>query len=157
VLDGRLDVAVVGDVGPDSRLTAIPLSRQPIIVFVSRKHPWSRRKQIELHELHGQPMVMREQGSRTREVFERALFKAKIKPRIVMEVPREAMREAVAEGLGIGILSEAELTPDPRFKALYIADADATTEAFAVCLQGRRSIRSVSAFMDIAGQPVKGS
>ncbi|HEX2889978.1 LysR substrate-binding domain-containing protein [Vineibacter terrae] len=152
VLDGKLDVAVVGDVGPDSRLSAVPLQRQSIVVFVGRRHRWSRRQQIDLRELHGQPMVMREQGSRTREALERVLAKAKIKPRIVMEVPREAVREAVAEGLGIGILSEAELTPDPRFKALRIADSEAATEAFAICLQSRRSIRSIAAFMDIATQ-----
>jgi aminoethylphosphonate catabolism LysR family transcriptional regulator len=155
VLDGRIDVAVVGDVSPDTRLSAVPLSRQSIVVFVNRRHPWNRRQQIALQDLHGQPMVTREQGSRTREVFDRALFKAKIKPRVIMEVPREAMREAVAEGLGFGILSEAELTPDPRFKALRIADAEAATEAFAVCLQNRRAIRSISAFMDIAAQPTK--
>ena len=155
VLDGRIDVAVVGNVSPDTRLAAVPLSRQPVVVFVNRKHPWNRRQQIGLQDLHGQPMVTREQGSRTRDVFERALFKAKIKPRVIMEVPREAMREAVAEGLGFGILSEAELTPDPRFKALRIANAEAATEAFAVCLQNRRAIRSISAFMDIAAQPAK--
>jgi aminoethylphosphonate catabolism LysR family transcriptional regulator len=150
VLDGRLDVAVIGDVAADSRLTAMPLRRQPIVIFVSRKHPWSRRNRIDLHELHGQPMVMREPGSKTREVFERALTAAKIKPRTIMEVPREAVREAVAEGLGIGIISKAEVTPDPRFKTLRIADAEAATEAFAICLQTRRGVRPVSAFMDLA-------
>jgi hypothetical protein len=56
----------------------------------------------------------------------------------------------VAEGLGIGIISEAEVTPDPRFKTLRIADAEAATEAFAICLQTRRGVRPVSAFMDLA-------
>jgi aminoethylphosphonate catabolism LysR family transcriptional regulator len=152
VLDGRLDAAVVGDVSADSRLVAVPLRRQAIVVFVSQRHRWSRRNKIELRELHGQPMVMREAGSKTREAFERAVRAAKIVPRTIMEVPREAVREAVAEGLGIGILSEAEMTPDPRFKALRIADAQAATEAFAICLQGRRNVRPVSAFMDIASQ-----
>jgi aminoethylphosphonate catabolism LysR family transcriptional regulator len=155
VLDGRLDVAVVGDVTADSRLAAVPLRRQAVVVFVGRKHPWSRRQAIELRELHGQPMVMREPGSKTREAFERALAKSKIKPRTIMEVPREAVREAVAEGLGIGILSDVEVTPDPRFKALRISDASAATEAFAVCLQNRRGVRSVSAFMDIAASFVQ--
>jgi aminoethylphosphonate catabolism LysR family transcriptional regulator len=150
VLDGRIDVAVVGDVAADSRLATVPLRRQAVVVFVHRAHRWAKRSRIELAELHGQPMVMREPGSKTREVFERALAKARIKPRTVMEVPREAMREAVAEGLGIGILSEAELTPDPRFKALRIEGGEAATEAFAVCLHGRRAIRAIAAFMDIA-------
>lgn len=155
LLDGRLDVAVVGDVAADSRLAAVPLRRQPVVVFVGRSHPWSRRQRIDLQELHGQPMVMRESGSKTREAFERALAAAKIKPRTIMEVPREAVREAVAEGLGIGIMSEAEVTPDPRFKALQIAGANAATEAFAICLQTRRGVRPVSAFMDIAASFVR--
>jgi aminoethylphosphonate catabolism LysR family transcriptional regulator len=150
IVEGRLDVGVVGDAGGDSRLSAIPLQRQQVVVFVNRRHPWSRRDRIAIRELHGEPLVMREPGSKTREAIERALERAKIKPRIVMEVPREAVREAVAEGLGIGILSEAELTPDTRFKALRLADAEAATEAFAVCLQSRREVRPIAAFMAVA-------
>ncbi|MGE0715186.1 MAG: LysR substrate-binding domain-containing protein [Alphaproteobacteria bacterium] len=150
VLEGRLDVGVVGDAADDSRLDAVPLQRQAVIVFVARRHRWARRSAIALAELDGEPLVMREPGSRTREVFERALRTARVKPNIVLEVPREAVREAVAEGLGVGILSEAEFTPDPRLRALRLADADAATEAFAVCLQSRRNVRPIAGFMALA-------
>lgn len=156
VLEGRLDVAVVGDVAAEPRLVAVPLQRQQVVVIVDHAHPWSGRSQVEIAELHGQPVVTREPGSKTREAFERALRQAKIVPRIVLELPREAVREAVAEGLGIGILSEAELTPDPRFKALRLADADAATEAYAVCLQSRVDTRIVAAFMEIATALARG-
>ena len=150
VLEGRLDVAVVGGGAEDSRLAAVPLQRQAVIVFVSRRHRWAERGQIRMAELENEPLVMREAGSRTREAFERALRQARIKPNVVLEVPREAVREAVAEGLGVGILSEAEFTPDPRLRALRLIDADAATEAFAICLQGRRNVRSIAGFMALA-------
>jgi DNA-binding transcriptional LysR family regulator len=72
VVEGRLDVGVVGDAADDSRLSAVPLRRQQVVVFVGHRHPWSRREKISIRELHGEPLVMREPGSKTREVFERA-------------------------------------------------------------------------------------
>lgn len=150
VLEGRIDVAVVGGGAEDSRLAAVPLQRQAVILFVSRRHPWAERTTVRLAEIANEPLVMREAGSRTREAFEQALRAARIKPNVVLEVPREAVREAVAEGLGVGILSEAEFTPDPRLRALRLQDSDAATEAFAICLQGRRNVRSIAGFMALA-------
>ena len=68
-------------------------------------------------------MIMREEGSMTRRVFEKALKERKVCPKVVMEVgSREAVWEAVAEGHGIGAISEISLQPDSRIKPLPIFD-----------------------------------
>ncbi|HXP73388.1 MAG TPA: LysR substrate-binding domain-containing protein [Stellaceae bacterium] len=151
LLHYRADVAVISDLEPDPRLEAIPYAEHRLVVFVPRKHPWARARGIRLRDLEGQPMVLREIGSMTRRLFEQATAKAKIKPRVVMEIEsREAVSEAVAAGLGIGVVSEAEFGHDQRLAAVPVIDATMLTREYVVCLKERRRLRIVSAFLDQA-------
>jgi len=148
--DYRTDVAVLSQIEFDPSLLTVPYSQQRVVVFVSKNHPWSGRDGIDLKELEGQDMVMREHGSMTRQAFEQALEKGKIHPNIVLEIgSREAVWEAVAEGLGIGMVSEASVVPDNRLKILPILDADIFTYNHVACLQERQDIRLVKAFLDL--------
>ncbi len=87
----------------------------------------------------------------TRRMFEQAIAKAKVKPRVVMEIEsREAVSEAVAAGLGIGVVSEAEFGHDERLAAVPVIDVAMLTREYVVCLKERRRLRIVSAFLDLA-------
>lgn len=148
--DYRTDVAVLSQIESDPSLLTVPHSQQRVVVFVSKDHPWSGRDGIELKELDGHDMIMREQGSMTRRAFEQALETANVQPNVVLEIgSREAVWEAVAEGLGIGMVSEASVVPDNRLKVLTISDAEIFTYTHAVCLKERQDIRLVKAFLDI--------
>lgn len=154
VLDALLhyqaDVAVVADLEPDARLETILCAENRLVVFVPRQHPWARRRAIRLADLEGQPMVLRELGSMTRRLFERATTKAKVNPRVVMEIEsREAVREAVATGLGIGVVSEPEFGNDERLVSVPVADGDLVLREYVVCLRERRNLRVVAAFLDL--------
>nr|WP_137854915.1 LysR substrate-binding domain-containing protein [Aestuariivirga sp. YIM B02566] len=150
LLDYEVDVAVLGFNYDDPRLEMISLGRHEVIVFVHESHPWSGRDQLELAELDGQRLILREPGSMTRRVFEEALARQRVRPKVVMEISRDAVREAVAAGLGIGIVSETEFVPDSRLQPLRIVDHKAHTEAFAMCLRARRHLRQIDAFMKLA-------
>jgi LysR family transcriptional regulator, low CO2-responsive transcriptional regulator len=151
LLHDRADVAVMSDLESDPRLEAMPYSEHRLVVFVPRVHPWSKRRGIRLRELEGQPMVLREPGSMTRRLFEQAIAKAKVTPRVVMEIEsREAVSEAVAAGLGIGVVSEAEFGHDERLAAVQVTDVAMLTREYVVCLKERRPLRIVSAFLEQA-------
>jgi DNA-binding transcriptional LysR family regulator len=93
----------------------------------------------------------------TRRLFERAIAKAKVAPRVVMEIEsREAVSEAVAAGLGIGVVSEAEFGHDERLAAVPVTDVTMLTREYVVCLRERRRLRIVSAFLDQARSRLKG-
>ena len=95
-------------------------------------------------------MVLRELGSMTRRLFERATTKAKVNPRVVMEIEsREAVREAVAAGLGIGVVSEPEFGNDERLVSVPVADGHLVLREYVVCLRERRNLRVVAAFLDL--------
>ncbi|MCG8607132.1 LysR substrate-binding domain-containing protein, partial [bacterium] len=101
----RTDVAVLSQVKPDPSLHTIHYSDQRLVVFVGNDHPWNGREGIELADLDGQDMILREHGSMTRRTFENALEEAGVRPNIILEIgSREALWEAVAEGLGIGMV-----------------------------------------------------
>ncbi len=149
----RTDVAVLARIDDDQRLHAIPHTRQPVVVFVSSDHEWANRRGIKLAELEGRAMVLREVGSSTRQVFESALAEAGVKPRVVLEIgSREALHEAVAAGLGIGVISKAELGHDPRLRAIGISDAKLESREYVVCLNERRNLRTVRAFLELVGE-----
>ena len=147
----RADVAVVADVAADPRLERILCAEHRLVAFVPREHVWARRRGVRIGDFEGQPIVMRETGSKTRQLFELAIAKAKVRARMVMEIEsREAVREAVAAGLGIGLVSEAEFGHDERLVAVPITDAELGTREYLVCLKERRRLRIVSAFLDQA-------
>ena len=87
----------------------------------------------------------------TREVLEQAMAAADIRPRSIVEVEtREGVREAVAAGFGIGAVFASELGEDRRFRTVAVTDADLAVAEYAVCLQERRRVALVRAFMDEA-------
>jgi len=155
LLHYQADVAVVADLDEDPRLETILCAENRLVAFVSRQHPWARRRSIRLADLEGQPMVLREPGSMTRRLFERAIAKAKVKPRVVMEIEsREAVREAVAAGLGIGVVSEPEFGNDERLVSVPVIDGDLVLREYVVCLKERRKLRIVAALLDLVRKEI---
>ncbi|RMD60975.1 MAG: LysR family transcriptional regulator [Alphaproteobacteria bacterium] len=153
LLRRRCDVAVLADLEPDPRLHAVPFRRDRLIAFVERGHPWVTRRSIRFAELAGQKVVLREVGSRTRAIFERAAAEAAIHPAQILEIgSREGVREAVAAGLGIGIVFESEFGHDTRLHRLRVRDIDLKAVEVAACLNERRALRAVRAFFTVLAQ-----
>lgn len=146
----RSDIAVLPDIPENRRLHAQAFHRERIVLFVDRGHPWSRRRAVKLADLKGQRLVLREPGSTTRALFERALNKRGITPAGVLEVgSREAVREAVAAGLGVGAVFESEFGNDDRLHPLDLDDAALQALEYAACLRDRRDSPIVSAFFTL--------
>ncbi|MBI1776106.1 MAG: LysR family transcriptional regulator [Proteobacteria bacterium] len=151
LLAARADVAVMAKSTSDARLHSQLFRQDRLVLFVSSGHPWARRRGIRLAELAGEAMVLRERGSITREVFERALVDAAIMPGTIMDVQtREGVREAVAAGFGVGVVFESEFGRDDRVHRLAIADAPLAVGEYVVCLQQRRRLALVRAFLEAA-------
>ena len=150
LLDYRTDVAVLAQFTDDPRFHAVPYSKHPIVIFVNKAHRFAQRRSIGIGELDGEPMIMREVGSTTRKALDDALRKAKVQPRVSMEIgSREAIREAVIMGVGIAAVSEIEYIPDPAIRVVPVEDVEMYTYAHVLCLRERREARLVRAFFDI--------
>lgn len=151
LLRHEADVAVMAKSVSDPRLHALRLRTDRIVLFVPTRHPFTRRGRAPLAALADQELVLRERGSITREVLEQAMAAASVRPRAIVEVQtREGVREAVAAGFGVGAVFASELGDDRRFRQIAVADTDLDVAEYAVCLQERRRVALVRAFMDEA-------
>jgi len=145
------DVAVMARMTSDPRIHAMKLRDDRLVLFVAQDHAWARRKRIRLAELAGRDIVVRERGSITREVFEARLAQAGVVSGPLIDVQtREAVREAVAAGFGIGVIFDSEFGADTRFSPIEVSDADLSVGEYVVCMQERRRLPVVRAFLDVA-------
>jgi LysR family transcriptional regulator, low CO2-responsive transcriptional regulator len=151
LLRHEADVAVMAKSVSDPLLHALRLRTDRLVLFAPVRHPFAKRSRVPLVALAGQDLVLRERGSITREVLEEAMAAADIRPRSIIEVQtREGVREAVAAGFGVGAVFASELGEDRRFRRIVVADSDLLVAEYAVCLQERRRVALVRAFMDEA-------
>jgi aminoethylphosphonate catabolism LysR family transcriptional regulator len=157
LLRHEADVAVMAKSVSDPRLHAVRLRTDRVVLFVPSRHPLARRGRAPLSALAGQSLVLRERGSITREVIEQAMAAADIRPGAIVEVQtREGVREAVAAAFGIGAVFASELGHDPRFRRILVTGTDLNVAEYAVCLQERRRVALVRAFMDEASRVAAG-
>lgn len=145
------DVAVMAKMTSDPRIHSMKLRDDRLIVFVKQGHAWARRRRIRISELAGKDIVVRERGSITREVFEERLAQAEVTAASMIEVQtREAVREAVAAGFGVGVVFDSEFGTDARFHRIEVGDSDLSVGEYVVCLEERRRLPVVRAFLTVA-------
>lgn len=149
------DIGVLGVAPAQNSLVSVPLGSTPIIAFASRTNELAGRQQISLAELAELPLVLREEGSKTRAKLEESFAAAglALAPVIIAD-SREAVREIVASGDGVGFVSLAEFGRDERLFPMEITGAnDALVMGEAVaCLKDRRDSRLIRTFMALAAQ-----
>ena len=145
------DIGVLGEIPQSSDLEILKLNSTPIIAFASRDYPLADTKRISFSELLKHPLVMREQGSKTRQKLEvmARQCNASLTPLIEAE-GREAVREIVAAGGGIGFVSSAEFGQDNRLVPIEIDAPEMLMDEALICLRERANGKLVSAFFDIA-------
>ena len=77
-----------------------------LVLIVPPSHAWARRREIQPSLLEGERLLVREEGSATRQVTERALQRAGGHIKASMELGHtEAIKQAVIAGLGIAFVS----------------------------------------------------
>ena len=149
--DYRTDIALVADSGEEQRLVRHRFSRDRLVAIAPSRHPLARRSSVPLSRLLGERLVLRENGSITRRIFEDAARRIGDGVSGFMEIgSREGVQEAIAAGLGVGIVSEAEVGRDRRIVAVAIERPTLTMTEYLVCMKDRMRLRAVEAFLQVA-------
>jgi DNA-binding transcriptional LysR family regulator len=120
VRDGEVDVAVIGGhiLGPGERCVTAGIVDE-LQLIAARKHPIGAT--ISRAKLAREPLLVREDGSATRHVTERALREAGITVRPAMELDHtETIKRAVLAGLGIAFVSRYAIDDEVRAKRLRV-------------------------------------
>lgn len=120
--NGSLDLgAIEGELDSTERdLQQQALREFDQYVVVGRRHPWWGRSEVHLHELSGQPMVMRQSNSQTRIWLDHALREQSLTPRIIAELDNlESIKRMVMIGTGLTILPLYAVTAEQEVGALH--------------------------------------
>jgi DNA-binding transcriptional LysR family regulator len=122
----------------------------PLVFVCPPRHPLLKRASLSANALNERPLIVREQGSRTRAVLETFLLAHKCTPQITMEIPSvEMIKQAVMAGLGLGFLSLQTVGLELRhglLKVLAIADTPVMDVWNIVHLQSRVLSPAAEAF-----------
>ncbi|NLJ64553.1 MAG: LysR family transcriptional regulator [Christensenellaceae bacterium] len=113
LLSGDLDMALVEGRVHAQELVEQPIFADDLLLCCPREHPLAKCRPLHLRTLEGQPLLMREAGSGTREKLEMALDMAHIKPQILWECGDvSALLGAVRAGFGLTVISRRLIPPD---------------------------------------------
>jgi DNA-binding transcriptional LysR family regulator len=118
----ELDLGVVGGhvLGPGERCISAGLVDELVLVAPPR-HDWARRGGASQRDVATERLLVREAGSATRQVMERALQQAGITPAETMELNHtEAIKECVIAGLGVAFVSSYAVRREVRARQLAV-------------------------------------
>src|SRR5881397_196095 len=153
----ELDLGIVGghSVSPGQECLAAGMLDE-LVLIVPPGHQWARRRDIAPAALADEPLLMREEGSATRSVTERALQRAGVKFRVAMELDHtEAVKQGVMAGLGVAFVSiyavRGELATG-RLRALRLHGIRVQRHFHVIHHEARRVTASARAFMALLEQ-----
>jgi DNA-binding transcriptional LysR family regulator len=161
VRERELDLGIVGGhalrPGEECLRTGM---RDELVLVVSPAHAWARRRDIRPDSLADQPLLVREEGSATRSVSERALQRARVKFRVAMELDHtEAIKQGVMAGLGVAFVSVYAVRGEiatGRLHAVRLRGVRIHRHFHVIHHEGRRVSASARAFMDLLDQTASG-
>ncbi|MGH7388652.1 MAG: selenium metabolism-associated LysR family transcriptional regulator [Candidatus Rokuibacteriota bacterium] len=122
VEDGSVEIGVVGARPASRALVARELMADTMVIVVPPDHPWAGRANVTLADVRGEPIVLRERGSGSREAFERAIVEAGLDPaalRVAGEMgSTQAVKQAVRAGIGVAVISRHAVEDECRARLL---------------------------------------
>lgn len=127
-----------------------PWRDDTLVVIAAPHHTLVGKRHIPLHDVLGEPFVLREGGSGTRNVIEQALHERGIALKVLMELgSTEAIKQVVCAGLGLAIVSEATIGLELQAGRLAVLDVPELTLARTLTrlhVIGRPASRALQAF-----------
>lgn len=106
LLISELDIGIVEGKVKSSDLISIPEVDDFLVLVCSTKHPFANKKTIKLKDLESERFAMREQGSGTRELFERYMQEKGIPIKIAFEGNSSAsIKKSVIDNQCLAVIS----------------------------------------------------
>ena len=104
-----VDVGCVEGAAPHADIDMLPWREDRLVVCVRPDHPLARRKRLAAKDFKDVRWILRERGSATRALAERALSRLPPAAGVLELGQSEAIKQAVIAGLGIACLPEVAI------------------------------------------------
>jgi len=106
VLENQIDFAIVGRIEYDHKLEVIPFMQNELVLLVAPGHRLCSKKSVRVEDLADENLILREQGSGTRRLVEKALSNTEILSTAYVESGNvDFIKELVAMGNGVTLLA----------------------------------------------------
>lgn len=107
LMEGSVDVGLTESPAEAEGIESSIFLKDQMAAIASPRHPLARRRRrVSIDDLCRQPFVVREVGSGSKSLIERALLDRGLKVKAVMSLgSTEAIKRAVMEGVGVAIVS----------------------------------------------------
>ncbi|MEV0780873.1 LysR family transcriptional regulator [Streptomyces sp. NPDC050428] len=137
LLGGQADLGFVEGLAVPGGLDGTVIGRDRLVVVVAPAHPWSgRRTALTAAELAAAPLILREEGSGTRQVLDAALASYGGLAEPLLELSSTtAVKAAVVSGAGPSVVSELAVGEELASRRL--------TEVEVTGIELRRELRAV--------------
>jgi DNA-binding transcriptional LysR family regulator len=159
VLENSCDVGLIEGFVSSDLLAVETLIADDMVGIAAPSHPALRHAPLRAAALRELPMLMREQGSGSREVVEAALRKRGLAVAPVMSLgSTEAIKNAVIHGLGIAIVSRLTVEHELQTKRLVeltFSDLQIRRDLYLVALKGKRHSPAASAFIALTRRKLR--
>lgn len=153
----RIDAAVLALPDPIDTMGCALVEDIHLCAWFPVNHPLARRDALSLAEVIDLPLVMRETGSVTRRLFERACERAALTPQVRLQVhSRESVREAVAAGIAAGVVFNSEADADSRVTSVPIVPR-IQAGTYLVYLKEMTDLPTVKSLLDLVADQVLAS
>ncbi len=153
VLEGRSDLAIVGRLPYSDKLKVVPFSRDVILFLAAPDHKLARKETVTMQDIAKEKLILREKGSGTRQVIERAFKASGIIPSAFIESGNvDFIKELVQMGKGITMLARMGVDPDlraGRLVALPVSASPIDLDIDIVYSPERKLSRLDEAFLDM--------
>lgn len=121
LLRSELDIGIVEGKIKSPDLISIPEVNDYLVLACSTKHPFAKKKTVKLSELAGESFAMREQGSGTRELFERYMLENRMSIKVAFEGnSSDSIKKAVIENHYLAVISIRLVEEEIRNGQIYV-------------------------------------
>jgi len=150
------DIAMLASERIDNKIKYINFGSRPLVAYVSKEHPFAAKNVVDFRAIAGERVIIREQGSYTRELFFQACRRVGLQPNVVQEINnRDAFRESIAQSWGVGIIGDNGLSADHRLKKIKLRGCGAMMERQIAHLRDRADSRLIHSFMEVCKKLVR--
>ena len=113
LLAGEIELGLTEGAGEDARLDAKVFHRDDLVPIAPLRHPLLKKQRVSAAELCREPFVLREHGSGTRVIVEKALARLglSLKPALALN-STEAIKRSVIAGIGLAIVSRLTIAQE---------------------------------------------
>jgi DNA-binding transcriptional LysR family regulator len=150
IVEGAIDVGLAESKPLSTEVEARVFASDRLVAIAPRRHELARRRSVRARDLCREPFLVRETGSGTKSLVERALDERGLSVEPVMSLgSTEAIKRAVMEGVGVAIVSrlavEAEIRSG-RLAEIRVGDLLIERPLYWITARARTPSRAVKAF-----------